>query len=386
MRHFDRDLRLCTAAMLLFALGVGLYQSLLYVYALDLGASRFTIGLLNAVMLTIAAASNVPGAWAARRFGLKPVIVIVWWLGVPTAICFFLAPSWPWLIPGLVITGLYYGNGPATKAYIYLKSAPERRARNLTTVYAAFPLGLVTAPLFGGLLASRFGMRPVFVVSGVLFALSATAISLIRDTPYYGANVPLSARSLFANRRFARYLGFFFAGYLAASAGAAFLMPYLKQVHLQGYAALGVYAALAALGSALLTQAMGQATDLRGPRYGAGGVLVAVLVGTALLLGGWNPFMWGAAMLFCGAFDAMRHVSTGIISDSFGGMPLAWGYAIFETIMGLPLAGGTLLGGLLYRTGYHLPFVFAAAMAAVLLAGLVLVRRRPARMSPGSKR
>lgn len=382
MRHLDRDLWLCVIAMILFALGVGLYQALLYVYALDLGASRFTIGLLNAIMLAVAAASNIPGAWAARRFRLKPVIVGVWWLGVPTAVCFFLAPSWPWLIPGLVITGLYYGNNPAFKAYIYLKSSPERVARNLTTIYAAFPLGLVTAPLLGGVLAARYGMRPVFVVSAALFTVSAATISLIADTPYHTADAPLSLRSVFANRRFARYLVFFLAGFLAASTAQAFLIPYLKQVHLQGYAALGVYAALAALGSAVITRAMGHITDLHGPRLGAAGVLAAMVAGTALLLGGDNPLLWGIATLCCGSFDALRLVATGIVGDSFGGMPLAWGYAIFDTVMGLPMAGGALLGGLLYRTGYALPFVFAAAMAAFLLGGLAIVRRRAAKVSP----
>ena len=41
MRHLDRDLRLLLVANLFYALGVGLYLQLFFVYALRLGASRF---------------------------------------------------------------------------------------------------------------------------------------------------------------------------------------------------------------------------------------------------------------------------------------------------------------------------------------------------------
>ena len=131
MRHLDRDLRLLALANLLFALGVGLYLPLLFVYAIKLGASGSTIGILNGIMLAMIALGNIPGAWAARRFRLKPVIVAVWWLTVPAAICFYLAPSWPWLIPGLVISGLYMANNPALKAYV-VPASPSRRGSRAT--------------------------------------------------------------------------------------------------------------------------------------------------------------------------------------------------------------------------------------------------------------
>jgi hypothetical protein len=91
VRHLDRDLKLLAGANVLFALGVGLYLQLLYVYAIKhLGASGFAVGVLNAVYLATMAAGNIPGAWAAARFRLKPVIVAVWWLTVP-----FRVSTWP---------------------------------------------------------------------------------------------------------------------------------------------------------------------------------------------------------------------------------------------------------------------------------------------------
>jgi hypothetical protein len=73
--RLDRDFELLAAADVLYSTGLGLYQQLLFVHALQLGASRFTIGLLNALMLAAIMVVSIPGAWAATRFRLKPVLV-----------------------------------------------------------------------------------------------------------------------------------------------------------------------------------------------------------------------------------------------------------------------------------------------------------------------
>lgn len=387
MRYLDRDLRLAALANLFFALGAGMYLQLLPVYELQMGAPRFALGVLNAIMLAMTALGNIPGAWAARRFRLKPVIVGVWWLTVPAALSFYLAPSWPWLIPGLIISGMYMANNPAFKSYINLKSEPSHVAQNLTIVFGTYPLGLVVAPLIGGWVASEHGMRTVFLLALVMFVISSSTTSLMRDTPYHTADAPLDLGALRRNRRFRNYLVFFLAGFLAVYVGQAFINPYLSQVHHQGYTALGIYSSLAALGASVLTTTMGRVTDKYGPRAGIAGVLVFLLLGASLLLAGWNVIVWGIAMLFCGAFDALRFVATGIVGDSFKGMPLAWGYGIFDTVMGIPMACGSVLGGLLFGIARPLPFVLVIAVAAgLLLLLLASGRLRDQRRTVGSGR
>lgn len=373
MSDLDRDLKLLAVGNLLFALGVGMYLQLLPVYELRLGAPRFWVGVLTAIMLGMIAAGNLPGAWASHRFPLKWVIVAVWWLTVPAAVSFALAPSWPWLIPGLVLSGLYMANNPAFKSYILLKSPPHRVARNITLVFSTYPAGLVVAPLVGGVLASHYGMRTVFWLSALVYVASATTATLISHVPYRAASQPWGLATLRRNRRFRRYLVFFLLGFLAVYVGQPFLNPYLAEVHGQGYAALGIYSSLAALGAVLLTTAGGRLTDLHGPRLGAALTLACLLGGCLALLLGWSPPVWGLAMVLCGAFDAFRFVATGLVSGSFGEIPPAWGYAIFDTVMGVPMAGGAVLGGLLYRQAFALPFWGIIAAASVLLLVLWLV-------------
>ena len=367
MRTIDRDLKLLAIANILYATGLGLYMQLLFVYALQLGASRFAIGALNGIMVATIMVINLPGAWAATRFRLKKVLVAAWWLLVPTTLSFYFAPSWQWLIPGLVLFGLTYANNPAFKAYIYLKSEPSSVGASMAFVFGAYSLGLVAAPLLGGWIADVAGMRTVFLISTVIYAASATVVCFLRDTPHHPPTGTWRARELLVNRAFRGHVAFFFVGFLAVFVAQPFINPYLAQVHHQGYAALGIYSSLLALGSVAAVQLIGRLTDRWGPRAGAASVLGFILVGSSVLLVGANPGMWALAMVCCGAYDTFRYLPTMILPDSFGHMPLPWGYAIFDTVTGVPMVCGATLGGLLYRTSFGLPFKVAIVIAGCLL-------------------
>jgi len=373
---FGRDLRLAFLSSLLFSLGLGLYYQLLNVYALKLGAPKIMIGALVAVQVAMTALGYLPGAWATDHVRLKPVIVWVWWITVPTAICFALAPSWPWLIPGYLLAGCYMANNPAFKVYIMLRSEPARAARNISYVFASFPLGMTVGPLAGGWLAAHYGMRTVFVVAAVCYVASSIVISLIRDTPYHAAGQPWTLSQLFSQRVFRRNVMFFFGGFLTAYLAWPYVLPYLSQVHHLGYTALGALAAVGALGGSAITFAAGRAADVRGHRQGIGLTVACLLLGAALLLLGWTPAIWALALFLYGAFDSFRFVTAGVMSRSFGSLPPVWGFAVFDATMGIPMVMGSLLGGALYRESYTLPFLVVIGMSAVLILALLLVGRR----------
>ncbi len=110
------------------------------------------------------------------------------------------------------------------------------------------------------------------------------------------------------------------------------------------------------------------------------GIFAAILLRAAprLFLLGTGPVVWGLAVLLCGAFDAFRYLATGVVGRSFGTLPLVWGYGVFDAVMGIPMAGGALIGGLLYRESYGSPFLMTIAFCAMLIVGLAFGGRRAA--------
>lgn len=322
MTRLDRDLRLLALAMLLYAFGYGMYYQLLGVYALELGASRFAVGALNAVMLAFWAASILPGAWAACRFSLRAVIVGVWWITVPAGVSFLLAPSWEWLVPGFVLSGCYMANNPAMKVYVQRKADPQRLTSTMSLVFGASSLGFILSPMIGGFLADRIGMRWVFALSTGIFLLSSLAATMTRHEPYRPETGAPRLSELAGNQSLRRYLVFFLLGFLGVYLGQPFLSPYLAQVHGQSYAALGVFAALASTGATLLNVGAGRLTDRHGPRAGVALLLLLAVTGIVLLMAGNSRTVWGIAMLCCGAFETFRYVAAGVCSRSFNRLPL----------------------------------------------------------------
>ena len=333
------------------------------------------IGALVAIQLGMTAIGYLPGAWAADHVRLKPIIVAVWWLTVPTALSFALAPSWPWLIPGYLLTGLYMANNPAFKVYIMLKSEPARMARNISYVFASFPLGMAIGPLAGGWLAARYGMRLVFLVAIGFYVASSIVISLIRDTPYHAAGRPWKLADLLGQPRLPAQSPLLLrrlSDRLPGPAVRAALPcpgppPQLHRArHPRRHRRPGRqrHHLRRRPGRRRLRPPPGHRPDdrLPGARRGA----AAHRLGAAV---------WALAVFFYGAFDSFRFVAAGIVSRSFGSVPPVWGYAVFDASMGLPMAGGALLGGALYREAYGLPFVVVIGLGVVMLLVLAFAGR-----------
>ena len=340
------------------------------------------IGALVAIQLVMTALGYLPGAWASDHIRLKPIIVWVWWLTVPTALCFALAPSWPWLIPGYLLTGLYMANNPAFKVYIMLKSEPARTARNISYVFASFPLGMAIGPLAGGWIAGHYGMRLVFVIAMAFYVASSIVMCLIKDTPYHAAGRPWKLADLLGNRVFRRNLIFFFGGFLTVYLAAA-----LRAALLRAGPPPGLHLARH---PGRHRRRGGQRHHLRGrPRHRPARPPPGHRPDDRLPAarrhphaGRLGPPGWALAVFFYGAFDSFRFVTAGIVSRSFGSVPPVWGYAVFDASMGVPAACGSLLGGGLYRISFGLPFVAVIALGTPCS----LILRWPAGASRATRR
>ena len=101
------------------------------------------------------------------RYGRRRVILMSC-LGLGLDYCFMgWAPSLGWLFVGRVISGITAAGLPTAMAYISDVSTPEKRAANFGIVGAAFGLGFILGPAFGGLLGSISPRLP-FWIAGAL--------------------------------------------------------------------------------------------------------------------------------------------------------------------------------------------------------------------------
>jgi MFS transporter, DHA1 family, tetracycline resistance protein len=101
------------------------------------------------------------------RFGRRPIILLSnFGLGLDY-ILMALAPSLAWLFLGRVIAGMCSASFSIPNAYIADVTVPEKRAAAYGMIGAAFGLGFVIGPAFGGLLGHISPRLPFWIAAGL---------------------------------------------------------------------------------------------------------------------------------------------------------------------------------------------------------------------------
>ncbi|MFN4147793.1 MAG: TCR/Tet family MFS transporter [Runella sp.] len=100
-------------------------------------------------------------------YGRRPILLAsLLGFGIDYLFCVF-ALSIGWLFLARIIAGIFGASFTTAGAYIADVSPPEKRAQNFGIIGAAFGLGFILGPLFGGILG-QFGTRVPFIAAAIL--------------------------------------------------------------------------------------------------------------------------------------------------------------------------------------------------------------------------
>lgn len=106
------------------------------------------------------------------RYGRRPLILLSnFGLGLD-CVLMALAPSLSWLFVGRLISGITAASIPTASAYIADVTPPAERAAKFGMLGAAFGLGFIVGPAFGGLLGG-YSLRAPFWASAALSLTNA---------------------------------------------------------------------------------------------------------------------------------------------------------------------------------------------------------------------
>ncbi len=129
------------------------------------------------------------------RFGRRPLVLLSnFGLGADYLVM-ALAPSVGWLLAGRILSGVCSASFSIPGAYIADVSPPERRAAGFGLLSAAFGLGFVIGPAFGGLLGSVDPRLPFWAASALSFANALYGLLILPES------LPPERRAAFAWRR-----------------------------------------------------------------------------------------------------------------------------------------------------------------------------------------
>lgn len=214
--------------------GFGIVLPLLPYFATDLGASALVVGAIVASYSLMQFLFSPLWGSLSDRLGRRPLLIVGLLGSSVSYVVFGLAESVLVLLASRIVAGVMGATVPVAQAMVADATSPERRARGMGMIGAAFGLGFIFGPVTGGVL-SRYGYAvPGFVAAALAALATLAAVFLLPETlpPENRSRTPIgwsalgdrlrSARLVIVRPELVRPIGVFFlmtlgfAGFMTA--------------------------------------------------------------------------------------------------------------------------------------------------------------------------
>lgn len=370
--------------------GVGIVIPLLPVYAHELGASGFYIGMIFG-SFSLARTFFLPyfGRLSDRK-GRKPLIVpaLLAYAVISTGFIVFKD------IYALIALRFFQGIAsamlmPIIQAYIGDITPPGNEGFSMGLFNMSMFCGLSIGPFLGGVIHDRFSLQTSFASMGLLaligFFLSLFLLPPTRSEKYLSSGKsPVKWKKLFSQRDIASIFVFRFSHILCIGIIWTFLPLYAKIKYNASSSDIGILIMLGVLVSGVLHVPMGYVADKISKRWmvASGGLIVA----GAIFAFEWAPDLTGLiwACIFFGigggiAVPALMAIGVqkGSETDSMGSV-----MAILTLAHSLGMLSGSLIGGLMMDVfQLKAAFPLGAAVMTITVALFLFSTRNRKRLS-----
>ncbi len=173
----SRILLLLSSSVGVATVGLGVVWPLVPVYALEMGAAGFQVGMIIASFNIARALANPIVGRLSDKWGRKSFIVSGLFLYGAVSICYVLANS----VEALILVRVFHGLTsvfvtPIAMALMADIAPDDRMGRYMGTLNMAVMLGLGAGPIMGGLIRDMLGMAAAFYTMGGLALATMFAV------------------------------------------------------------------------------------------------------------------------------------------------------------------------------------------------------------------
>jgi MFS family permease len=358
--------------------GVGIVVPLLPVYAHDLGAGGFYIGMIFGAF-SLSRTFLLP--YFGRRsdiHGRKPLIVAGLLCYALVSVAFVCSRS----VEHLIIIRFLQGIAsamimPVVQAYVGDITPPGKEGFTMGLFNMSMFMGLSAGPLIGGLINDNFSLKIAFICMGIL-ALVGFFLSLFMLPPVSAERVlahkrvPVPWHALLKDREIAALFSFRFVYTLCIGMIWGF-MPILADSEFSlSSTAIGILVMLAVCVSGLLTTPMGYVADRINKRWMVilGGMIIALAVLSFYRATGFRDLFAANVMFGIGGGIAMPALMALAVIKGQRAEAMGSVMALLTMAHSFGMFLGALLGGLMMDM-FQLRQAFAGG-SAIMVAGVML--------------
>lgn len=362
-----RQLAVVFTIVFIDLVGFGIVLPLMPAYAATAHISPAQIGVLITSFSLLQLLFSPLWGSLSDRIGRRPVLLIGLVGSTASYVLFAFAHDFWALLASRVIAGTMGATVGVAQAYVADITPPERRAQSLGFLGAAFALGFILGPAFGGLLYSYSHSAAGVAAAGLCGLNALAALAWLPETPQHLSRRP---KGRMAVRPLAAPLAATFL-LIAAFAVIHVSLPLIAQQEL-GLTPprMGMLFAFSGVISAIV---QGGLVGRIAPRVGEARLVgigaLSMAIGLALIPGSQQVSHLYLSMFFLSMGSAASNPAilagiSRITASSLQGSALG----VAQTAQNLGRIVGPLLAGALYETvGHSAPFLAGAGLA--LLGG-----------------
>jgi len=381
-QDLGRDNRLLMVALVIWALGEGLWLNIRQLYLVELGAAPEQVGIALAIEAVVRGMLPLPAGYVADRIGPHRLMIASFVLGIAGPAVMALAHSWAWVVPGLVVYAASSFAVPAINAYALLslpdRDAPGIASRAVSTVFAAYYAGLIISPWVGGIIAEAYSIRMTLWIASIVFLLSTLVVLQTRAVSPQPRPTGEHPTELLRDKRFLSLTGFYILALLTVQIGFPLAPNYVQEVRGFSFQQIGLLLSLLSAGTVAVNMILGRVSM----RWNFAGVLVVNWLALLIL---WRiPGFAGNMLAFflLGGLGTARVLATAGLAVAVHPHNRAFAFGIFESLLSLQMALAAWIAGGLYSltTGHRLPFLVGLLTAplAIVLWFVLRLGRYPA--------
>jgi DHA1 family multidrug resistance protein-like MFS transporter len=371
----NRDLKLIFTTNVVGSFGDGLFAYLLPVYMGNvLGLGPIQIGILYALLALASALTLLISGKLADRYDRRKIMVAGWIAWLPAPLIFAFARNFAEMIPGMVMWGFWLGQ-PASSAYIVTSAERSRLTSTFTIMSAGWSLGYTFSPAIGGFLAGTVGMKMVFYLAFIFYASACFTLSFIRSQhanhEQEADEKKYSFLKLMRNRKLLSLSAFFAIVMFITMMFRNFVPIYVKAVYGLTDFEIGFLGSILFASSAVLGILLGRLGDMKRNVYPLALSLIFGAIGLVLMLWSGSFAILAVSFIFNGASYLTWSMLGAIVGPTAPESCRARWIAVPQTLCMFVSFAAPYVGGFLYATSAHYPFI-VATIAMPLLAFLSL--------------
>jgi len=368
--------RLLFFMMFLSELGFGLYyQNLLTVYMEDIGTTPAQIGAILTGTGLIRLFLLLPAGSLSDRVPRRLIVIVATGFAIPGALAYAVAESWVLLSVAGLFMSIHHLSFPALSGII--ADSSEDRLDAFRKIYTIAPAtAFIIGPVASGFIADLVSPQAVFYVAAVVFTGSwLLAWRIVEPPQQVHATRRGSYRDVFAHPALRSVFLFTLAAISVLTLGTTLLPNLLKESYQLDQRTLGYFFSIAAVGSLIMSMAIGRSRRLNSIRGIAIGLMsVAGICWVSQLTG--LVYVLGPAFLLRGGFMITWSLFTPLVSDVAPRAIQERSFAAGEFISSTGNTAAPVATGALYEIDRNLPFAIAGILLPILAVQALRLERR----------